>query len=166
MIRRPPRSTLFPYTTLFRSRLGAGRLKRKGHFFTSQQQVQVSNLAYAIPWVGFIHELNRASRRVLNATQVDTKQTANGIRLMGRKRSQGVSIGCDRLEHLVVMFKTKRQAGDLGLGKEHPAEVARAVGRDDGGLFGGIELVVPCWRNRLDDFRLVDSAQRRRALLT
>src|SRR3712207_8870672 len=25
MIRRPPRSTLFPYTTLFRSRLGAGR---------------------------------------------------------------------------------------------------------------------------------------------
>src|SRR2546430_8632663 len=24
MIRRPPRSTLFPYTTLFRSRLGAG----------------------------------------------------------------------------------------------------------------------------------------------
>src|SRR3712207_8216443 len=25
MIRRPPRSTLFPYTTLFRSRLAAGR---------------------------------------------------------------------------------------------------------------------------------------------
>src|SRR6266511_5715728 len=25
MIRRPPRSTLFPYTTLFRSRLGSGR---------------------------------------------------------------------------------------------------------------------------------------------
>src|ERR1041384_8566469 len=25
MIRRPPRSTLFPYTTLFRSRAGAGR---------------------------------------------------------------------------------------------------------------------------------------------
>src|SRR3712207_8866343 len=26
MIRRPPRSTLFPYTTLFRSALGAGRV--------------------------------------------------------------------------------------------------------------------------------------------
>src|SRR5215475_54267 len=26
MIRRPPRSTLFPYTTLFRSALGGGRL--------------------------------------------------------------------------------------------------------------------------------------------
>src|SRR5256885_12233352 len=28
MIRRPPRSTLFPYTTLFRSLLGGGRLSR------------------------------------------------------------------------------------------------------------------------------------------
>src|SRR5947199_1908415 len=29
MIRRPPRSTLFPYTTLFRSRLSAGTLTRR-----------------------------------------------------------------------------------------------------------------------------------------
>src|SRR2546425_5015749 len=27
MIRRPPRSTLFPYTTLFRSQMAAGRLR-------------------------------------------------------------------------------------------------------------------------------------------
>src|SRR6266481_5326443 len=34
MIRRPPRSTLFPYTTLFRSRLGVGThaLRRLGAF--------------------------------------------------------------------------------------------------------------------------------------
>src|SRR6478609_10582471 len=30
MIRRPPRSTLFPYTTLFRSGIGAGQLERAG----------------------------------------------------------------------------------------------------------------------------------------
>src|SRR5256885_13239530 len=29
MIRRPPRSTLFPYTTLFRSRRGAARAARR-----------------------------------------------------------------------------------------------------------------------------------------
>src|SRR5256885_5395123 len=29
MIRRPPRSTLFPYTTLFRSRSGRSRLRRR-----------------------------------------------------------------------------------------------------------------------------------------
>src|SRR5438477_8648412 len=30
MIRRPPRSTLFPYTTLFRSRLGRAVARRRG----------------------------------------------------------------------------------------------------------------------------------------
>src|SRR2546428_1264471 len=30
MIRRPPRSTLFPYTTLFRSRIGAGGVRSQG----------------------------------------------------------------------------------------------------------------------------------------
>src|SRR5258708_11487074 len=30
MIRRPPRSTLFPYTTLFRSRYEVGRIGRSG----------------------------------------------------------------------------------------------------------------------------------------
>src|SRR3990170_4093936 len=30
MIRRPPRSTLFPYTTLFRSRIGTTRWKKNG----------------------------------------------------------------------------------------------------------------------------------------
>src|SRR2546422_8223594 len=30
MIRRPPRSTLFPYTTLFRSGRGGGRDRRRG----------------------------------------------------------------------------------------------------------------------------------------
>src|SRR2546427_7786111 len=33
MIRRPPRSTLFPYTTLFRSETGPGRLVRLAGWF-------------------------------------------------------------------------------------------------------------------------------------
>src|SRR5438876_5068834 len=35
MIRRPPRSTLFPYTTLFRSEAGRRRARRRRHFFGS-----------------------------------------------------------------------------------------------------------------------------------
>src|SRR3712207_6949465 len=31
MIRRPPRSTLFPYTTLFRSRAAVDELRERGH---------------------------------------------------------------------------------------------------------------------------------------
>src|SRR5215813_13987056 len=38
MIRRPPRSTLFPYTTLFRSRRQAGPLARPGRFATTQRR--------------------------------------------------------------------------------------------------------------------------------
>src|SRR5687767_16021331 len=43
MIRRPPRSTLFPYTTLFRSRRGPiprpapARLRGAGHFSTGRK---------------------------------------------------------------------------------------------------------------------------------
>src|SRR3712207_8840309 len=37
MIRRPPRSTLFPYTTLFRSE-GAGRLGERGARASARQQ--------------------------------------------------------------------------------------------------------------------------------
>src|SRR3712207_7254912 len=40
MIRRPPRSTLFPYTTLFRSELGKTVLSRLGN---------VTSLAKAVP---------------------------------------------------------------------------------------------------------------------
>src|SRR3712207_8749830 len=39
MIRRPPRSTLFPYTTLFRSIQGVDR-------FNVEQRVHVSDLAF------------------------------------------------------------------------------------------------------------------------
>src|SRR2546429_5751386 len=38
MIRRPPRSTLFPYTTLFRSRGHGHRLRGRGHHVQVQEQ--------------------------------------------------------------------------------------------------------------------------------
>src|SRR3712207_8719400 len=37
MIRRPPRSTLFPYTTLFRSEAAARDLHRVGHHATEEE---------------------------------------------------------------------------------------------------------------------------------
>src|SRR3712207_7305544 len=42
MIRRPPRSTLFPYTTLFRSELaGVGTLEPHGHVRDGEDAVEV-----------------------------------------------------------------------------------------------------------------------------
>src|SRR5256885_10551690 len=47
MIRRPPRSTLFPYTTLFRSgRAAAGRRRT---FVPAQQSLQVAGKGPAFP---------------------------------------------------------------------------------------------------------------------
>src|SRR2546427_6481586 len=41
MIRRPPRSTLFPYTTLFRSRIGAADMKfPRGELLGARQQAR------------------------------------------------------------------------------------------------------------------------------
>src|SRR5258707_5240102 len=50
MIRRPPRSTLFPYTTLFRSRRGSGEPLVLVHGLGSQWQIwepQLDRLAAA-----------------------------------------------------------------------------------------------------------------------
>src|SRR5688572_31034092 len=46
MIRRPPRSTLFPYTTLFRSRLAAG-VGHDQHFAIDQNARECNNAARA-----------------------------------------------------------------------------------------------------------------------
>src|SRR5947207_7623985 len=40
MIRRPPRSTLFPYTTLFRSRCGDQRAVRRARHRSGRAQLQ------------------------------------------------------------------------------------------------------------------------------
>src|SRR3712207_7461646 len=50
MIRRPPRSTLFPYTTLFRSFVECAGNGRR--FFSSQQRQTVSGTAWGLGAVG------------------------------------------------------------------------------------------------------------------
>src|SRR5256885_3797109 len=66
MIRRPPRSTLFPYTTLFRSRLG-----RHGDLPTPQ--VAVVGELPAVDQVLPHHELHGAGARVV--VRKDRKST-------------------------------------------------------------------------------------------
>src|SRR5258708_29605513 len=64
MIRRPPRSTLFPYTTLFRSSLGAGRMgKRCGRERRHDEA--------ALRRIGFLQTGRRAGQR----RQGDRKST-------------------------------------------------------------------------------------------
>src|SRR3712207_7979815 len=48
MIRRPPRSTLFPYTTLFRSRFGSERLGRRHGNVIGDQANDLDGKIYTI----------------------------------------------------------------------------------------------------------------------
>src|SRR5258708_25264590 len=50
MIRRPPRSTLFPYTTLFRSRLASIDSRKRGQFILVRRiQIQLARPASLPP---------------------------------------------------------------------------------------------------------------------
>src|SRR5438874_7224860 len=71
MLRRPPRSTLFPYTTLFRSSLQ--HISSYSSYFDSDSQ---SNMAVydSTQWVGYMDDTTKAQRRSLYQSQ-DRKST-------------------------------------------------------------------------------------------
>src|SRR3989442_6338725 len=69
MIRRPPRSTLFPYTTLFRSNMAFGLKMRKFPKVEIQKRVQE-----AAEILG-IQELLKRKPRQLSGGQRDRKST-------------------------------------------------------------------------------------------
>src|SRR2546429_2393239 len=55
MIRRPPRSTLFPYTTLFRSREFMRRGVRPEVSCSAGKILCVSSVHEVIPWAGHVN---------------------------------------------------------------------------------------------------------------
>src|SRR5258708_11637867 len=72
MIRRPPRSTLFPYTTLFRSRAAFGEVRR----VDLRQVAQADDLgAGAGPRDQRLHLLGREVLRLVDDHDLDRKST-------------------------------------------------------------------------------------------
>src|SRR2546422_1259065 len=69
MIRRPPRSTLFPYTTLFRSMLDAGRYRFEGRVRT---QGVVFNETDTRPGVGLRASHSRFPRTDRKSTRLNS----------------------------------------------------------------------------------------------
>src|ERR1051325_2849820 len=96
MIRRPPRSTLFPYTTLFRSQAGedlrgvGGQLARVGERETLRSEEHTSELQspYVISYavfclkknIGTFHKAERVKVNSLRAGRATTQQTTNPSR--------------------------------------------------------------------------------------
>src|SRR3712207_7261655 len=83
MIRRPPRSTLFPYTTLFRSRgealRGLGPLERRHreaelvHRRVAKRRVQVAVLVLAHHACELVRILERERRRLHDRDRKSTR---------------------------------------------------------------------------------------------
>src|SRR3712207_7518450 len=74
MIRRPPRSTLFPYTTLFRSRVQASAGACPGHVGSALAQHHMT-LDPAQPWLGrsgLQHEFHRLRAEDRKSTRLNS----------------------------------------------------------------------------------------------
>src|SRR3712207_8843922 len=96
MIRRPPRSTLFPYTTLFRSRSGVEQL-------LEQQRRLVARRAVAIAQAG------GADRRPWSVRAPSPTASCRG-RAAGRDRkSTRLNSSHANISYAVFCLKKKRQ---------------------------------------------------------
>src|SRR5258705_11028648 len=77
MIRRPPRSTLFPYTTLFRSAInsGADRYVIKDHELVDQLRRAVRSVTESLKWKKEAGYLRRELRRVTGLDNIFGQST-------------------------------------------------------------------------------------------
>src|SRR3712207_9039699 len=75
MIRRPPRSTLFPYTTLFRSNLGNTRMPNANHWHRDLVGLTVDVWVILAKALYGVLDPDRAGRPVVQALIRDRKST-------------------------------------------------------------------------------------------
>src|SRR2546430_13744216 len=85
MIRRPPRSTLFPYTTLFRSRTGAGAVEPGAR---AVQLLGVARSAGAAP----CHQRLRTGDRKSTRLNSSHSQISYAVFCLKKKKNSHITI--------------------------------------------------------------------------
>src|SRR5689334_16835628 len=155
MIRRPPRSTLFPYTTLFRSSRGAPHPQaRRRRLFGRNQRQRI------------LHLLGRSGEAMKEAVIVEALRTP-----MGRHSGILKDIRTDDLAaHIIAKLveKTginKEEIEDVFFGCTNQAgEDSRNVARN-ASLLAGLPMEIPgCTVNRLCGSGMEAIVQARRAV--
>src|SRR3712207_8205035 len=91
MIRRPPRSTLFPYTTLFRSGLAADGVH-----------------GGAGPAVGLRRDLRRRSVRTVDDQRDAVQRTLHGRQQVGDRKSTRLNSSHANISYAVFCLKKKK----------------------------------------------------------
>src|SRR3712207_8030062 len=97
MIRRPPRSTLFPYTTLFRSHAG--------------KPIEVKGLDELVRRTGFLRheELDRASELITTTMVGDRNAILHGRRTgYGDRKSTRLNSSHANISYAVFCLKKKK----------------------------------------------------------
>src|SRR5256885_12068356 len=97
MIRRPPRSTLFPYTTLFRSPLGAG-----GEPLELRGRVHVDERHFQLVDVGAVIVLGVGDRGLdRKSTRLNSSHLVISYAVFCLKKKKTAHHDYDRLQHIV-----------------------------------------------------------------
>src|SRR5258708_942224 len=104
MIRRPPRSTLFPYTTLFRSRGGgavAGEIGGLARDFAHHLGAHVLELVLKLDFLGDRNAVLGDARRAERLVQHDIAA------LRAERHSHGIGENIDAAQHLIAGVNRK-----------------------------------------------------------
>src|SRR2546427_7105056 len=86
MIRRPPRSTLFPYTTLFRSLPARGRRRRRGLDERADHEARLEQRAHRVRSEEHTSELQSQSNLVCRLLLEKKKKKKNIDRDTNKRR--------------------------------------------------------------------------------
>src|SRR5260221_5109384 len=112
MIRRPPRSTLFPYTTLFRSPMQRTRIKICG--LTREQDVDAA-VAAGTDAVGFVLYADRKSTRLNSSHTVISyavfclkKNKTSALPIRSEEHTSELQSHSDLVCRLLLEKKTQR----------------------------------------------------------
>src|SRR5256886_3825796 len=123
MIRRPPRSTLFPYTTLFRSRAGGGRLAGGRPESGVLLRDLSESAAVAAPRLRDVPHAVAAGARP-HAHHVRVAVPPRRVRAAGlRSRRRGAVLGRDQPAGLAHLRAKPRRDRLAGRSEEHTSEL-------------------------------------------
>src|SRR2546427_865085 len=112
MIRRPPRSTLFPYTTLFRS-VAARRIADQGGEVADQEDhlvAQVLQLAHLVEHHG-VAQMDVGRRRV--QAQLDAQRHAGGLGTRSEEHTSELQSQSNLVCRLLLEKKKKKDIYDI-----------------------------------------------------
>src|SRR3989442_9610456 len=123
MIRRPPRSTLFPYTTLFRSLVVAGNRPGTGFVAAPGRAVAVGIVGGGAAGVGVVTHREHGARDGVEQLRRERVPGLGAVRDVARAREDDRRVVGDQLDGDGV------PAGDAGRIGDAYADAVQAQGR-------------------------------------